>query len=147
MMTPKPNFKSPNFKSPNFKSPNFKSPQFKTVDEYISSQPKPAQAVLSLLRSTILTAVPGVAESISYQMPTYKLHGERVLYFAAWRQHYSLHGATGHLLAALKDDLVRYKVSKGTIQCPLSEPVPVKLIARIAKLRAREATERSKARQ
>jgi len=119
---------------------------FKSVDEYIASQPEAVQGALKLVRSTIRKAVPGAEEVISYKMPTYKLHGGAVLYFAGWRQHYSLYGATGRVVAAFKDDLARYEVNKGTIRFPLSEPVPVKLIERIAKFRAKELGEREKAR-
>jgi uncharacterized protein YdhG (YjbR/CyaY superfamily) len=69
-----------------------------------------------------------------------------VLYFAGWRQHYSLYPATDHVVAAFKDDLAPYKVNKGTIRFPLSEPVPVKLIERIAQFLAKEAAERARAR-
>ncbi len=117
---------------------------FKSVDEYIASQPEPVQDILNRLRSIIRKTVPGAEEVISYKIPTYKLYGSRLLYFAAWRQHYSLYAATDHVLAAFKDDLAPYKVNKGTIRFPLSEPVPVKLIERIVKFRATEIAEREK---
>ena len=78
-------------------------------------------------------------------MRAYKLRGGPVLYFAGWRQHYSLYPATDHVVPAFKDDLAPYEVDKGTIRFPLSEPVPVKLIERIAKFRAKEVAERAKA--
>ena len=118
---------------------------FKSVDEYIASQPAAVQGLLKRVRSTIRKAVPGAEEVISYRMPMYKLHGEPVLYFAGWRQHYSLYPATGHVVVAFKDDLAPYEVNKGTIRFPLSEPVPVKLIERVAKFRAKEVAEREKA--
>jgi uncharacterized protein YdhG (YjbR/CyaY superfamily) len=69
-----------------------------------------------------------------------------VLYFAGWKKHYSLYPATADLVAAFKDDLAPYEVNdKGTIRFPLFEPVPVRLIARIAKFRAEETAERAKA--
>ena len=111
---------------------------FNSVDEYIASQPETARALLDLVRSTIRNAVPGAEELISYKIPTYKLHGAPVLYFAGWKQHYSLYPATDRLVAAFKDNLAPYKVSKGTIRFPLSEPVPAKLIERIARFRAKE---------
>jgi uncharacterized protein YdhG (YjbR/CyaY superfamily) len=111
---------------------------FKSVDEYIASQPEPAQGVLQRVRSTIRKAVPAAEEMISYKIPTYKLPGGPVLFFAGWRQHYSLYPATGNVLAAFKDDLAPYQVNKSTIRFPLSGPVPVKLIERIAKFRAKE---------
>jgi uncharacterized protein YdhG (YjbR/CyaY superfamily) len=117
---------------------------FKSVDEYIATQPKNVQAILQRVRSIIRKAVPGAEEAISYQIPTYKLHGDYVLYFAGWKEHYSLYPATAQLVAAFKDDLAPYELSKGTIRFPLSEPVPAKLIERIAKFRAKEAAERAK---
>jgi uncharacterized protein YdhG (YjbR/CyaY superfamily) len=115
---------------------------FTNVDEYISAQPETAQVVLQLVRSTLRKALPGAEEVISYKIPAYRLHGRIVLYFAGWKQHYSLYPAGDRMVAAFKDQLASYKVSKGTIRFPLSEPVPVKLIERIAKFRAKEAVRR-----
>jgi uncharacterized protein YdhG (YjbR/CyaY superfamily) len=117
---------------------------FKSVDEYIAAQPEAVQGLLEHVRSTIRKAVPGVEEVISYKIPTYKLHGGPVLYFAGWRRHYSLYPATDQVVAAFKNDLAPYEVNKGTIRFPLSEPVPVKLIERIAKFRAKQVAEREK---
>jgi len=118
---------------------------FKSVDEYIATHPEAVQVILHRVRSTIRKALPRAEEVISYQIPTYKLHGGAVLYFAGWKQHYSLYPATDHLVAAFEGDLAPYKVNKGTIRFPLSQPVPVKLIERIAKFRANEAAERARA--
>ena len=62
-----------------------------------------------------------------------------MIYFAGWSQHYSIYPSSDRLVAAFKDALTPYTISKGTIRFPLSEPVPVKLIERIAKFRAKEA--------
>jgi len=118
---------------------------FKSVDEYIATHPEDVQSILQRVRSTIRKAVPGAEEVISYQIPAYKLPAGPVLYFAGWKQHYSLYPATDRVVAAFKDDLAPYKVSKGTIRFPLSQPVPVKLIERIAKFRAKEAATRARA--
>jgi uncharacterized protein YdhG (YjbR/CyaY superfamily) len=118
---------------------------FKSVDEYIAGQPEAVRAALGLVRSTIRKALPRADEVISYKMPTYKLYGEAVLYFAGWKQHYSLYPASGSLVTAFNDELASYKVDKGTIRFPLSEPVPVKLIQRIARFRAKEVAGRAKA--
>jgi uncharacterized protein YdhG (YjbR/CyaY superfamily) len=116
---------------------------FSSVDDYIATHPEDVQPILQRVRNAIRTAVPGAEEVISYQIPAYKLHGSPVLYFAGWKQHYSLYPATDHVVEAFKDDLAPYKVSKGTIRFQLAQPVPVKLIQRIAKLRAKEAAERA----
>ncbi|MFI4987960.1 MAG: iron chaperone [Alphaproteobacteria bacterium] len=118
---------------------------FKSVDEYIASQPEAVQGVLERVRNSIRKAVPNAEEVISYKIPTYKLRGGPVIYFAGWKQHYSLYPATDHVVAAFKDDLAPYEVKKRTIRFLLSQPVPVKLIERIAKFRAKEVAEREKA--
>ena len=111
---------------------------FASVAEYLAAQPPAARAVLRRVRSIICKALPGAAETISYQIPTYKRHGRAVIYFAGWKQHYSLYPAGERIVAALEGALAGYQVSKGTIRFPLSEPVPVRLIERIVRLRAKE---------
>jgi uncharacterized protein YdhG (YjbR/CyaY superfamily) len=118
---------------------------FKSVDEYIATQPETVQPILERVRGTIRKAVPRAEEVISYQIPAYKMNGGAVLYFAGWKQHYSLYPASERLVKAFKGDLARYTVSKGTIRFPLDEPVPAKLIAEIAKFRAQETADRAEA--
>ena len=117
---------------------------FKSVKEYIASKPKDAQVSLKRVRDAIRKAVPDAEELISYQIPAYKLNGVPVLYFAGWKQHYSIYPATDALVAKFDDELARYERSKGTIRIPLSEPVPENLISRIAKFRAEQLTKREK---
>lgn len=118
---------------------------FKSVDEYLASQPAAVRGVLERVRSAIRKALPNAEEVISYQIPAYKLRGAAVIYFAGWKQHYSLYPATGRVVAAFKNDLARYELSKGTIRFPLTQPVPVKLVEGIARLRAEEVAEGKKA--
>jgi uncharacterized protein YdhG (YjbR/CyaY superfamily) len=113
-------------------------PELRSVDDYIASQPEAAKSILERVRSTIRKAIPDAEEVISYKIPAYKQNGRVVIYFAGWKQHYSVYPATARVVAACKDDLVPYEVRKGTIRFPLSQPVPVKLIERIAKLLAEE---------
>lgn len=117
---------------------------FKSVDEYIATYPEDVQEILQRVRSTIRKAVPDAEEVISYQIPTYKLQGGYVVYFAGWKRHFSIYPASDDLVAALKDDLAPYEVNKGTIRFPLFEPVPVKLIERIAKFLAKEVAKRGR---
>jgi uncharacterized protein YdhG (YjbR/CyaY superfamily) len=100
---------------------------FKSVDEYIAAQPKTVQPILKLVRKTIRQALPRAQEVISYKIAAYKLPQGVALYFAGWKQHYSLYPATGRAATELKDEVAGYKVSKGTIRFRLSEPVPVEV--------------------
>ena len=118
---------------------------WKSVDAYIGSQPEASRAVLERVRGIIRKALPDAEEVISYQIPAYRVPSGLVLFFAGWKEHYSLYPATEQLVEAFKDELAPYEVSKGTIRFPLSKPVPVKLLERIAKFRAKENAERVKA--
>jgi uncharacterized protein YdhG (YjbR/CyaY superfamily) len=112
---------------------------FKSVDEYIASRPEKVRPMLELVRATIHRAIPDAEEAISYQIAAFKLHGRVVLFFAGWKDHYSLYPASDALVDELGDALAAHRVSKGTIRFSLTEPVPVKLIERIAKFKAKEA--------
>lgn len=114
---------------------------FGTVEEYIAAQPDGARAILERVRTTIRKTLPKAKETISYNMPTYKLGDETVLHFAGWKRHFSLYPVKSNLAAALKDDLADYELEKGTLRIPYDEPLPVDLIRRIARFRAKEVSE------
>ncbi len=120
---------------------------FKSIDEYIATFPEDIQAVLQEMRATIKAAAPEATEKISYQMPTFFLKGNLV-YFAAHKNHIGFYPAPRGI-EAFKDELSKYKGSKGTVQFPFDEPLPVDLITRIVKFRAAENLEKaaSKARK
>ena len=122
-------------------------PRFSSVDAYLRAQPPAARSALRRVRSAIQGALPNAEEVISYQMPAYRLHGRVVIYFAGWKEHYSIYPAIGGMVAAFAKELAPYRISKGTIRFPLSRPVPVRLIARLAKFRARAVAERAAARK
>ena len=92
----------------------------------------------------IRKALPGAEEVISYEIPAFRMPNGLMLWFAGWKRHYTLYPATGLLVEAFKEELAPYEIARGTIHFPFSEPVPVKLITRIAKFRAREAAGRKR---
>ena len=116
--------------------------RFASVSEYIASKPKNARVALERVRRAIRKAVPAATEELSYQKPVYVLNGVPVLYFAGWTSHYSLFPATDALVAAFKRELTPFESAKGTIKIPMSEPVPERLIERIASFRAKQITDR-----
>jgi uncharacterized protein YdhG (YjbR/CyaY superfamily) len=116
----------------------------KNVAAYLAAQPPSVRKLLVRVRGIIRRAVPGAEETISYQIPTYKLHGKPVIYFAAFKEHYSVYPSNARLVKAFKDELEGYEMSKGTIRFPLSKPLPVKLIEGIAKFRAKEVAAQQK---
>jgi len=109
---------------------------FATVDEYIASFPEETQVKLRELRATIRAAAPDAEEKISYQMPTFYLKGNLV-YFAAWTKHIGFY-AIPSANEAFQDELAAYTVSKGAVQFPLDQPLPVDLITRMVRFRVAE---------
>src|SRR5215468_7771076 len=89
-----------------------------SVDEYIAAQPDAVRPKLEQVRAAIRSAVPKAVEGIGYRMPEYKLHGKPMLYFAGFKEHYSLFAASGTFFAALEDELRGYELRKGTVHFP-----------------------------
>ena len=118
---------------------------YKSVDQYIAAQPEDARAVLKRVRGIVKKAVPDAEEAISYQIPGYRHAGSFFLYFSGWKEHYSLYPATDDLVAELKDDIAPYLANKNTMRFDLTDPIPTRLIERIAKLRAKEVAEKAAA--
>ena len=114
-----------------------------TMETYIRSFPKEVQGILEQIRETIRKAAPGAVEAISYQIPTFKLNGSNLVYFAAWKSHIGFY-ATPSGNVAFKKELARYKMAKGSIRFPLDEPIPYDLVVKIAKFRVRGAQVKKK---
>jgi len=118
--------------------------KFSSVDEYIGAQPEAVRRALTEMRSIVRKALPGAEEVISFNIPAYKLGGERVLFFAGFKGHYSIYPASKRLIEAFKDEPGVHEFKSSTLRFPLSEPIPAKFIERVAKFRAKEATERAR---
>ena len=110
--------------------------KFQNIDEYISLFPKEVQTTLKSLRETISKAAPDAKEAISYQMPTFKLNGNLV-HFAAYKNHVGFYPAPSGI-EAFKKELSKYKSSKGAVQFPIDEKLPLNLISKIVKYRVKE---------
>jgi uncharacterized protein YdhG (YjbR/CyaY superfamily) len=111
--------------------------RFGTVDEYLRAQPESVQPILEDLRQTIRRAAPDAVETISYQMPTFKLNRRFLVSFAAWQTHIGLYPIPSGP-AAFEREVSRYKVAKSTIRFPLDEPVPHALVEQLVMLRMKE---------
>jgi uncharacterized protein YdhG (YjbR/CyaY superfamily) len=114
---------------------------FGTIDEYISTQPIEIKHILEKVRLTIHNAAPEAEETISYQMPAFKLHG-MLVYFAAWKNHIGFY-PTGSGIASFKEELSKYKGAKGSVQFPYDKPIPYTLIKKIVQFRVKENLQKS----
>jgi len=110
------------------------------VDMYIAGFPEATQKLLQKLRASIRKAATGAEETISYQMPAYKYHG-MLVYFAAYKNHIGFY-PTSSPMKVFKARLTNYKTSKGAIQFPISETIPLALIKDIVKFRIKENLEK-----
>jgi uncharacterized protein YdhG (YjbR/CyaY superfamily) len=114
--------------------------KLENIDEYISGFPENVQRILEKMRAVIKDAAPEALETISYQMPAFKLHGILV-YFATHKNHIGFY-PTASPIVAFKEALTPYKKSKGAVQFPLDKPVPFDMVKKIVEFRVKENKER-----
>ncbi|WP_028544420.1 iron chaperone [Paenibacillus taiwanensis] len=109
---------------------------FATIDEYIVQFPPEVQVILEAIRKVIRDSAPDASEKISYQMPTFALHGNLV-HFAAYKHHIGFYPAPSGILA-FEQELAQFKGAKGSVQFPLNKPIPYELISKIVQYRVAE---------
>ncbi|MBK8486995.1 MAG: DUF1801 domain-containing protein [Chitinophagales bacterium] len=109
---------------------------FSNISEYISQFPVTTQEKLQEIYTIIKQYAPKATEKISYGMPTFYLQSNLV-HFAAYKNHIGFYPAPSGL-DAFKEEIEKYKHSKGAVQFPLDKPLPKKLIERIVKYRMQE---------
>ena len=118
---------------------------FASIDEYIASFPSDVQERLRQMRAAIREAAPEAQEKISYQMPTFFLHGNLV-HFAAFKNHIGFYPAPRGI-EAFKDELAAYEGAKGSVQFPLDQPLPLDLVRRIVQFRVADQLQNAKAKK
>lgn len=116
----------------------------KDIDEYIAGFPPDVQEILQAVRMTIRKAAPDAGEKISYQIPTFTLHGTYLVYFAAFKKHLGVYPAPFDA-EELKEELSAYRSGRGTVRFPLDKPIPLDLITRIVEYRAKQNLRRAEA--
>lgn len=106
----------------------------RTVDEYIAQIPDASRSNFDKLRSAIRSVVPRDAtEIISYGMPAFR--GDKVLvWFAAFAEHCSLF-PTPSVIEELRNELEGFTISKGTVQFPNRQSIPIALVKKLVKAR------------
>lgn len=100
-----------------------------SISEYIPRFSPEIQAVLNALADTIRAAAPGAQEKLSYGMPAFFQDGVLV-YFAMHSKHIGFY-PTPEAVSAFAEELRAYKTSKGAVQFPLGQPIPLELVRKI----------------
>jgi uncharacterized protein YdhG (YjbR/CyaY superfamily) len=116
-----------------------------SVDEYMAKYPNDVQSIMEQVRDTIKKAAPNSEEVISYSMPAFRQNGILV-YFGGFKNHLGFF-PTAKGVEAFKKELSAYKGAKGSIQFPYDKPMPLDLISRIVKFRAKQDSEKTKAKK
>lgn len=115
--------------------------QYASIDAYINAFPEATQKILREVRAVIHAAAPDAEERISYQMPAFYLKGNLV-YFAAYPKHIGFY-PTSSGIEKFKEKLSAYKFSKGAVQFPIDQPMPLDLIREMVLFRVRENLEKA----
>ena len=116
----------------------------KNTTEYFATVPDARRATFERLRETIHAAVPEATEAFSYTMPAVAIDGKPFLWFAAWKEHYSLYPIGAAIIEAHGDQASGYEAAKGTIRFPATNPLPYDLVTSIVRARAAEFRVRGK---
>ena len=108
-----------------------------SIDDYVAGFPPDVQEILQEIRRVAHAAVPGMAETIKYQMPTLTLDGTSLVHFAGWKHHLSLYPEP-QADEELERELDPYRAGRGTLRFRLDQPIPYALIGRVVQQLARQ---------
>jgi uncharacterized protein YdhG (YjbR/CyaY superfamily) len=108
------------------------------IDEYLRAVEEPKRSTLQTLRRTILEIVPQAEQGISYRLPAFRVQGETVAGFAAFKNHLSYLPFSGSVLPQLADQLAGYAMTKSALHFPVDRPLPRALVKELIATRLAE---------
>lgn len=108
---------------------------FTNFNEYFLLFPEEVQLKMEILRKVIHSQNPDLEEYIGYQMPAFKYKEKPLVYFAAYKNHIGFYPLPEAIVHFENDFIERkYKFSKGAVQFPLKEDLPLDLIEKMVQL-------------
>lgn len=115
------------------------------VRKYFAALPTDVRRKLKSIRSQIRTTAPDAVEHFSYGIPGFRLDGQPLIWYAAFKNHLSMYPLTAGIRRGLGAELDRYETAKGTIRFPLNKPPSSALVTRMVKSRVAEIRKKTKA--
>ena len=106
--------------------------------EYLATLTDEQRAAMEQLRLAILEVAPDAQEAFGYGIPAMRLHGKPLVWYAAWKAHYSLYPLSATMLRDHADAIEGYETSKGTIRFPAGRPLPLGLVQALVRSRIAE---------
>lgn len=112
--------------------------KFESIDAYLATLNEPQRSTLSALRRTICDIIPDAEETISYNMPGFRLHGKVVAGFAAFKNHVSYFPHSGSVIPALGDAVKDYDGNAGTLRFASDKALPKTLVKKLIDTRIQQ---------
>jgi len=109
------------------------------IDQYLDALEGPKRTALAQLRQTILEILPEADQGISYGVPAFKVRGETIAGFAAFKNHLSYLPHSGSVFPQLQEELKGYTTSSGALRFGIDEPLPVPLVEKLIAVRLQQA--------
>jgi uncharacterized protein YdhG (YjbR/CyaY superfamily) len=91
-----------------------------------------------------LEIAPGAEQVISYRVPAFRVRGQTVAGFAAFKNHLSYLPFSGSVLPQLADELENYAKTKSAVHFPIDRPLPKKLVRKLIEMRLAEVPRRTR---
>jgi uncharacterized protein YdhG (YjbR/CyaY superfamily) len=113
--------------------------RFTTVEQYLGTFPDDVRTKLEAVRAAIREVAPDATEGISYQIPGFKMNYWFV-YYSGWKDFISMYPVPAGD-EAFRAEAAPYLSGKSTMRFPLDRPLPLQLIAKVARLRLADDAE------
>ena len=114
------------------------------IDRYLADVAEPGRSTLEQLRRDVLSVVPDAEQGISYAVPAFTLHGQRIAGFAAFTRHLSYLPHSGSVLPELADEIAGYPGTKSSLHFAVDQPLPLELVRKLVETRIRQAEQRTR---
>ncbi len=108
------------------------------IDDYLNRASPTQRIELEKIRQAVKHLVPDAEEVISYGIPTFKHNKRALIYYAAYKDHMSIHPASDRMIKVIGGPLAEFRTGKGTLQFTENNPIPEPMLQAIIRFRFAE---------